>query len=100
MSFGLVMDEQMVIKKKAAFKEASGKDDVTLEDFYLDQIKFAPDCVSFMTEKRELVKVGKDGGPHVKQAADYSYTATHYAGPGYRMVGDAGCKCSGNHASN
>jgi len=91
-SVGLVMEEAKVVKKKAAYKAALEGKEFTLENYYVDELyKLCPDITGFMTENAKLVKVGKDGGPHVKQAADYSYTATNYAGPGYRLVGDAGC---------
>lgn len=34
----------------------------------------------------------KSNEPLVKSATDFSYSADRYAGNGYRIVGDAGCK--------
>lgn len=90
-SIGVVQHEENLNKKKKELRETAGKQDATLEDFYLQELELAPTLREIMTPKAELVQVGKDGGAHVKQASDYSYSATAYAGPGYRMAGDAGC---------
>lgn len=46
-------------------------------------IKLCPTIQSLL-EPAELVT-------DIKQATDYSYSATAYAGPNFRIVGDAGC---------
>lgn len=90
-SVGVVQEESRLNAKKKAFKEGSKNQDTLLQDFYLDQLNLVPNLREIMTPNAELVKVGKDGGPAVRQASDYSYSAAAYAGPGYRLAGDAGC---------
>jgi len=46
-------------------------------------IKLCP-TIEMLLEPAELVS-------DIKQATDYSYSATAYAGPNFRIVGDAGC---------
>ncbi|KAF7348015.1 FAD/NAD(P)-binding domain-containing protein [Mycena sanguinolenta] len=55
----------------------------TLTDHYLDQLQFVPGV-------RELI--GEEGSmmsDSIKSAADYSYSATRYAGDHFRIIGDA-----------
>lgn len=57
-------------------------------DFYLEQLKLAPNLW-------KLVSVGilvdcPGGGANVKTASDYSYSANSYGAPGLRIAGDAG----------
>jgi hypothetical protein len=92
MSCGFIVDEVEFNKKKKAFKAIPGNENSTLQDFYLHLFELAPATTKIMTESRTFVEVGKDGGPGVRQASDYSYSASHYAGPGYRLVGDAACE--------
>ncbi|KAF7297289.1 FAD/NAD P-binding domain-containing protein [Mycena indigotica] len=74
-SVGVVLTEEASIAKKRANKDGS------LKDHYLEQLKLAPG----------LIRLLGDGNlvSEVKSAGDYSYSATHYAGPRYRLVGDA-----------
>jgi hypothetical protein len=82
-------------KKKAALRAANPDREITQEDFYLDQLQLTPEVVKCIGPGK-LVKVGKDGGAHVKQASDYSYSAHGYAGPRFRLIGDAACEYSEN----
>lgn len=61
----------------------------TLKDHYLNELKLTPGVLKYIGDKGKLVEVGKDGGAAVKQAADFSYSAGAYGGPGFRLVGDA-----------
>ncbi|KAK6987423.1 hypothetical protein R3P38DRAFT_2574924, partial [Favolaschia claudopus] len=76
-SVGVVMTEVASISKKKAM---SG-DDTSLKAHYLAELQRAPG----------LIKLLGDGelASEIKSAGDYSYSATAYAGPNYRLVGDA-----------
>ncbi|KAK0508844.1 hypothetical protein JMJ35_009120 [Cladonia borealis] len=52
-------------------------------EHYKECIKLAPQILKLL-EKAETVS-------DIKQAADWSYSAPAYAGPHYRLAGDAGC---------
>ncbi|KAF8907995.1 hypothetical protein CPB85DRAFT_1376447 [Mucidula mucida] len=47
----------------------------------------APDIIAFIREGT-LMEEGFDG-PVIRSASDYSYAASYYAGPHYRLAGDA-----------
>ncbi|KAK1749557.1 hypothetical protein QBC47DRAFT_311698 [Echria macrotheca] len=64
-----------------ARKKAAGVDTAT---FYRDYLRLAPQ-IHAMLQGAELVD------NHVKQASDWSYSANAYAGPHFRIAGDAGC---------
>lgn len=68
----------------------------TLAERYLGMLPLAPGVVELIGDG-ELVSVGEEGmdeeGPAVKSASDYSYSADTYAGPGWRVIGDAGGTC-------
>jgi hypothetical protein len=66
-------------------KQALPKDNNSLSAFYLDQLNLAPDI-------KEFLKDGATLATEVKTASDYSYSASSYAGPHFRLAGDAGCK--------
>ncbi|KAH8087882.1 FAD/NAD(P)-binding domain-containing protein [Cristinia sonorae] len=75
-----------------------------LSDRYLSFLQLAPAVLELIGEEGVLVKVGEDGAeeteenifkssiptPTARTASDYSYSATKYAGKGYRVIGDAG----------
>ncbi|RYP63074.1 hypothetical protein DL770_009462 [Monosporascus sp. CRB-9-2] len=63
-----------------ATKKESGLDS---KAFYKEYLKLAPQ-ISEMLSEAEM-------GGEVKQAQDWSYSAAAYAGPHFRVVGDAGC---------
>ncbi|WPH01957.1 Hypothetical protein R9X50_00481100 [Acrodontium crateriforme] len=75
MSVGVVMRKDLFFAKK---KEAE-----SLPNYYSECIKLSP-SIGTMLERAELVS-------DVKQATDWSYHASTYAGPNFRLAGDAGC---------
>ena len=74
-SVGVVMYQDFATSKK---REASSS-----EDFYLSSIALAPN----------IQKLLKDGTlvSDLRSASDFSYSASSYASPYLRIVGDAGC---------
>lgn len=91
-SVGIVMNHVLSIQKRNTLRKASGDPDSSLQDIYLHQLKLAPGLISDLIPNARMVE--KEGGPLVRQASDYSYSASQYAGPGYRLVGDAACEFS------
>lgn len=83
------MNHAKSISKRAVLREQSVNPDYSLQDFYLDQVKLAPGLIKDLIPNAKMIR--KEGGPLVRQASDYSYSANSYAGPGYRLVGDAAC---------
>lgn len=82
-SVGLVMNQD-----KSLLKRQSRTPVPSAQEFYLEQLKLAPNLWN-------LVKAGEiidcpGGGARVKSASDYSYSAAFHARPGLRIVGDAG----------
>ncbi|KAF7339986.1 FAD/NAD P-binding domain-containing protein [Mycena venus] len=75
-SVGVVLTEESSVSKKRALPSGG-----TLAAHYLDQLKLAPGLMGLLGEG-ELVS-------EIKSAGDYSYSATNYAGPRFRLVGDA-----------
>lgn len=70
----------------------------TLAERYLSFLELAPGVLDLIGDG-ELVSLKTDEDedddaevPVARSASDYSYSASHYAGPGWRLVGDAGCK--------
>ncbi|KAJ7488299.1 putative halogenase [Mycena latifolia] len=76
-SVGFVLKEDLARAKKA---EVSGPD-VNMTH-YFNQFKFVPGLKRLLGDAKFLGEV--------KSAGDYSYSATQYAGPNYRIAGDAG----------
>nr|POE70850.1 sulochrin halogenase [Quercus suber] len=76
LSCGIVVYQETFFAKK----KASGLDGLA---FYKDYLKLAPQ-ISEMLRNAEVVS-------DIKQASDWSYSASAYAGPNFRIVGDAGC---------
>lgn len=77
MSVGIVMRQDMSIAKKKALGSPSGI------EFYKESLKLAPHALKIIGSA-ELVT-------EIKQASDWSYSASAYASPYVRIVGDAGC---------
>ncbi|KAH8804523.1 CrpH protein [Xylogone sp. PMI_703] len=77
MSVGIVMRQDMSTQKKKAMGSPSGV------EFYKESLKLAPNALEIIG-KAELVT-------EIKQASDWSYSASEYASPYTRIVGDAGC---------
>ncbi|EUC41200.1 hypothetical protein COCMIDRAFT_106799 [Bipolaris oryzae ATCC 44560] len=76
LSCGIVVYQELFFAKK----KASGLDGLS---FYKEYLKLAPQ-INSMVANAEIVS-------EMKQASDWSYSASAYAGPGFRIVGDAGC---------
>ncbi|KAJ6536372.1 putative halogenase [Mycena capillaripes] len=76
-SVGVVMKEEANRLKKSTL---AGSDVGTVH--YLTQLKLAPGVLHLLGS----AKLSSE----VKSAGDYSYSASHYAGPNYRIAGDAG----------
>ncbi|KAJ7215686.1 putative halogenase [Mycena haematopus] len=75
-SVGVVIKEEVSRVKKSSH---TGPD--ANKAHYLAQLNLAPGVLRLLGD----AKLADD----VKSAADYSYSASQYAGPNYRMVGDA-----------
>lgn len=76
-SVGIVQNQDMATTKKREMGSPS-----TLE-FYRESLNLAPKVQGFLT-KGELTT-------EIKSASDWSYSASSYAMPHARIVGDAGC---------
>lgn len=76
-SVGVVRNQAIATEEKKKMSSPSSK------DFYLQNLSLVPGIQSLMT-KAELVS-------EVKSASDWSYSASSYASPFVRVVGDAGC---------
>lgn len=83
------------MKKKQAVSPSP-----STEDFYLSQLELAPSLRALIGDGKlkrtyadspgEVLEEDAATVPVVRSASDYSYSASSYAGPGYRIVGDAG----------
>jgi flavin-dependent dehydrogenase len=76
LSVGVVARQDVFFSKK----KASGLDP---QAFYKDYLKLVPQ-INDMLSNAEIVG-------DIKQASDWSYSASAYAGPHFRIIGDAGC---------
>ncbi|KXX82805.1 Tryptophan 2-halogenase [Madurella mycetomatis] len=81
-SVGVVMNQKLATEKKKNSPGGS-MDSAT---FYHESLKLAPNLLAIMGEGANFRTETK-----VKSAADYSYSASSYAFPYARIVGDAGC---------
>ncbi|KAH8721626.1 RadH flavin-dependent halogenase [Ilyonectria robusta] len=77
-SVGAVLRKDIFEERKKSLGEGA-----TNSQMMNECIKLCPTIQSLL-EPAELVT-------DIKQATDYSYSATAYAGPNFRIVGDAGC---------
>ena len=61
---------------------------------YLCDLSLAPGVIELLERSTLITKVDDEGIPEptVRSASDFSYSAEHYAGKNYRIVGDAGCE--------
>ena len=82
-----MIDQDISTSKKRAGREAAGGRGYSLQDHYLDELRRSPAVMELIGEGR-LRNKGKSEG--VKAASDFSYSAPSYAGPHYRIAGDAG----------
>ncbi|KAF7554693.1 hypothetical protein G7Z17_g2692 [Cylindrodendrum hubeiense] len=76
-SVGIVENQKLSIEKKKASKAESS------QEFYLENLKLAPNLLALIGDGEQIDKV--------KSASDYSYSASAYAFPYARIIGDAGC---------
>ncbi|OOQ91177.1 radH flavin-dependent halogenase [Penicillium brasilianum] len=76
-SVGVVRNQAIATEEKKKMSSPSSK------DFYLQNLNLVPGIKGLM-KKAELVS-------EVKSASDWSYSASSYASPFVRVVGDAGC---------
>ncbi|KAF9564816.1 FAD binding domain-containing protein [Agrocybe pediades] len=91
-SVGVVMNEKMykagLHQPETPWSFASGaaghSNSSTVVSRYLSNLSYAPGVVKLITSSGTL----EEGS--VKSASDFSYSAPSYAGPGYRIIGDAG----------
>ncbi len=84
------MDEN-ISKTKKAYMEKKG-DDSLLSRFYRQELDTNVPKLKGLISEGKLIEYS--GGPKVRTASDYSYSGTSYAGLNYRIVGDAGGRCS------
>ena len=77
LSVGIVMRQDASIKRKRV------SDSPSATDFYKECLTLAP-IISALLTPAELASP-------IKAASDWSYSASSYAGPNFRIVGDAGC---------
>ncbi|EIW75856.1 FAD/NAD(P)-binding domain-containing protein [Coniophora puteana RWD-64-598 SS2] len=88
-SVGLVIDQEISNKKKAELRAAADPSiPEGLLGHYLTELKLAPRILELIADGKLIAS--KDGAATVRSASDYSYSGSSYAGPGYRIVGDAG----------
>jgi hypothetical protein len=88
-SVGVVMNQAIYHEKIRALKGSS------LEDRYRLSISLAPGLVKLIGSGRMVQKEAVGGQPGqldllIRSASDFSYSASSYGGPGFRLVGDAG----------
>ncbi|RPD78118.1 FAD/NAD(P)-binding domain-containing protein [Lentinus tigrinus ALCF2SS1-7] len=107
-SVGIVMDQKQLGVRSRASSSAgsphpsgghrgsiSARTASTLADRYVSFLQLAPGVLGLVGDG-ELVSVKTDENdseeepPVARSASDYSYSAGEYAGPGFRIVGDAG----------
>ncbi|CDO75697.1 hypothetical protein BN946_scf184585.g10 [Trametes cinnabarina] len=109
-SVGIVMDQKQLGIRSRASSSAGGSPSLgghtrrdslsarassTLAERYLSFLQLAPGVLELIGDG-ELVALKTDEdddepeGPMARTASDYSYSATEYAGQGWRVVGDAG----------
>jgi hypothetical protein len=75
----------------------------SLEARYRQKLALAPGVIKligdgtlipFPAEDLDAHDINTTSAVKVRSASDYSYSASEYAGPGFRIVGDAGCEHS------
>jgi hypothetical protein len=82
------MDQDVSNAKKAKAREANKA--ATLREHYLEQLDFVPGL-------KKLVGNATLVNGEVKSCSDYSYKADQYAGDGFRIIGDASGRWTGEH---
>ena len=81
------MGQDISTNKKRAGRNSAGARDYSLRDYYLDELRRAPGVMKLIGDGR-LRNEDEPGG--IKATSDFSYAASSYAGPYYRIAGDAG----------
>ena len=81
------MDQDISISKKRSGRDSAGARGYSLQDHYLEELRRAPGAMKLIGEGQLRNKDKPEG---VKAASDFSYSAPSYAGPHYRIAGDAG----------
>ncbi|KAJ7131942.1 putative halogenase [Mycena filopes] len=76
-SIGIVLNEESSRAKKTKFTGPNAA-----KEYYLNELNRAPGAMK--------LRGNATLASEVKSAGDYSYSAPAYAGPGFRIVGDAG----------
>lgn len=87
-SIGVVMNQEVSNNKKRTHPSGSAP---SLQQFYKEELRFAPGVLQFIGTGELRTDI--------KSASDYSYSASSYAGEGYRIVGDAGGECANIYGS-
>ncbi|PHH93312.1 hypothetical protein CDD83_7097 [Cordyceps sp. RAO-2017] len=82
-SVGIVQNQQMAITKKRKMESDCTDGSLSTREFYLRSTDLAPKIKQLLSAA-ELVT-------DIKSASDWSYSASTYAFPHARIVGDAGC---------
>ena len=77
LSVGVVMRQDLFFAKKKLTGSPSSV------EHYKECLKLAPQIVKLLEEA--------ETASDIKQASDWSYSASAYAGPHFRLAGDAGC---------
>ncbi|KAG2066157.1 FAD/NAD(P)-binding domain-containing protein [Suillus decipiens] len=88
-SVGVVMNQDMYNERVRALKGSS------MEERYRLSAALAPGLIELLGSAKLVQKevVGGQPGqlePLIRSASDFSYSASSYGGPGFRVVGDAG----------
>ncbi|EIN06705.1 FAD/NAD(P)-binding domain-containing protein [Punctularia strigosozonata HHB-11173 SS5] len=97
-SVGIVMNQKLYNERVRAMSAVDSSAQHTLLDRYLAALPLAPNVSKLIGKEAELIRdsVGFDEKgdrttlPTIKMASDYSYSSQTYAGPGWRLAGDAG----------
>ncbi|KAJ7888692.1 FAD/NAD(P)-binding domain-containing protein [Mycena olivaceomarginata] len=84
-SVGVVMRQDLSDAKRAAAKTAG--EDTSQYAHYMRGLDCAPNLKAMLSNAKLILK---DDKVSVQTASDYSYHSDSYAGPHYRIVGDAG----------
>jgi flavine halogenase len=78
LSVGIVMRQDLSLARKKALCSPP-------------MVKFYKDCLTMSPEIHARLAEAELVSPTIKSASDWSYSASAYAGPNFRLVGDAGC---------
>ncbi|KAL8709512.1 MAG: hypothetical protein Q9220_005754 [cf. Caloplaca sp. 1 TL-2023] len=77
-SVGVVRNQEIATQRKKEMGSPSSK------EFFEDSLQLVPGIMKVIGDKGELVS-------DIKNASDWSYSASSYASPHVRIAGDAGC---------